>query len=285
MNKLLKQVFLVCVCLFALIGQALADALSEAARTDLAEDHAKAAKLYRPLAKQGNSVAQYSLGFLYERGKGVPQNYKEAARWYRLAADQGDVNAQWSLGGMYRFGHGIQQDYKEAVKWYRLAADQGDAEAQCSLGEMYFAGHGVTKDYAEAERWIRQAAEHGSAKAQYNLGERYFNAANITKVSSKQIDPQEYKEAVRWYRLAAEQGYADAYLRLWYLYRYGLGVPQDYVLAHMWANIAATNADGRKKQAIAAELRNKMEKSMTADQIAKAQELAIRCTANKFIGC
>ena len=62
MNKLLKQVLLVCVCLFALTGQAIADSLSDANREYDAGKYAKAAKLFKPLAEHGDAGAQTNLG-------------------------------------------------------------------------------------------------------------------------------------------------------------------------------------------------------------------------------
>jgi len=44
----------------------------------------------------------------------------------RAAAEQGDVAVQYSLGSMYEQGRGVAQDYAAAVKWYRQAAEQGD---------------------------------------------------------------------------------------------------------------------------------------------------------------
>jgi uncharacterized protein len=195
MNKLLKQVLLVCVCLFTLTGQAIADSLSDANRAYDAGKYAKAAKLLKPLAEHGDAGAQTNLGLMYDQGKGVPR------------------------------------DYKEAVKWFRLAAKNGYAPAQSRLGDMYFNGRGVLRDY---------------------------------------------KEAVQWFRLAAENGYVPAQSRLGDMYQNELGVPKNYVLAQMWKNIAAANAPtGELKQL----------KQLTLQQIVEAQELARKCTANKFKGC
>jgi len=85
-------------------------------------DFKTAYKLWLPLAEQGHAKAQYLLGSMYERGKGVPQDYKEAVKWYRLSAEQGDASAQFNLGMMYKAGQGVPQDYKESIKWYRLSA-------------------------------------------------------------------------------------------------------------------------------------------------------------------
>ena len=72
------------------------------------------------------------------------------------------------------------------------------------------------------------------------------------------------------------------------MYEDGLGIPQDYVLAHMWMNIsaAAEKVDNNAGTAITAKvLRKDLAKLMNSAQLAKAQELARKCTANKFKGC
>ena len=49
-------------------------------------------------AEQGHANAQFYLGDVYDKGKGVPINDKEAAKWYTLAAEQGHMEAQFCLG-------------------------------------------------------------------------------------------------------------------------------------------------------------------------------------------
>jgi hypothetical protein len=58
-----------------------------------------------------------------------------------------------------------------------------------------------------------------------------------------------------------------------------------YVLAHMWLNIASATENNSAGQKQAAENRDKTASLMTAQQIVEAQELARKCTANKFKGC
>lgn len=89
---------------------------------------------YRRGVKQGDAQAQNNLGFMHERGEGVPQDYEEAVEWYRKAADQGYAPAQYNLGVMYRKGTGVSQDDEKAKAWYQKAAAQGHAKAQRNLG-------------------------------------------------------------------------------------------------------------------------------------------------------
>ena len=90
----------------------------------------------------------------------------------------------------------------------------------------------------------------------------------------------DYATAVKWYTLAAEQRDARAQFNLGRMYAKGEGVLQDYVYAHMWWNIAASNGDE-----YGAELRDDVEKEMTPSQIERAQDLARECVAKNYKGC
>jgi TPR repeat protein len=73
----------------------------------------------------GNARALGRLGFRYENGLGVPQNYIAAVDLYLRAAEQGDAFAQSRLGLSYDKGHGVPPDYILAYKWLDLAAARG----------------------------------------------------------------------------------------------------------------------------------------------------------------
>ncbi|MFT6908978.1 MAG: TPR repeat protein [Oleiphilaceae bacterium] len=152
-------------------------------------------------AKQGDAPAQFNLGIMYDKGKGVAQDDKQAAIWYRKAAEQGHALAQYNLGIVYANGEGVPQDDKQAVMWYRRAAEQGLAQAQYNLGIVYANGEGVPQDDKQAVMWYRRAAEQGLAQAQFNLGVSYANGKGLL---------QDDKQSAIWYGRAAEQGYAPA---------------------------------------------------------------------------
>ncbi len=248
-------------------------------------DYATALRLLRPLADQGRTEAQSHLGSMYILGRGVRQDYAEAARWYRMAAELGDAAAQNNLAVMYLRGDGVRRDFVEAVRWYRKAADQGNSGAQFALGVMHEIGQGVRMDYAEATRWYRRAADNGDASAQNALGVMYRNGKSVQQDHAaaaqwfrKAADQglaiaqfnlgamflgRDYAEAARWVRRAADQGLTDAQTLMGTLYNFGDGVPQNFVQAHMWFNLARQN-----------DLRDAIASQMTITQIAEAQRLA-----------
>ena len=80
-------------------------------------------------AERGDADAQFSLGFRYDNGLGVPQDAAQAVVWYRKAAEQGNAGAQFALGAMYATGQGTPQDYQQAYAWSSVAAANGNADA------------------------------------------------------------------------------------------------------------------------------------------------------------
>jgi TPR repeat protein len=188
----------------------------------------------RARAEAGDAEAQARLGFFYERGRRVPQDYGEAMQWYRKAAEQGSAGGEVGLGGAYYYGFGVTPDYAESMRWYSRAAEQGDATGEYDLGHMYAAGRGVPNDDAQALVWFSKAASQGYASAERDLGGMYYYGRAVAR---------NYTEALRWYRKAADQGNAKAEYDLGYMYLHGKGVPADRSEANRWFGKAAAAGD------------------------------------------
>ena len=116
----------------------------------------------RKLAEQGDSSAQFSLGWFYYYGYVVPKDYKEAVKWYRKSAEQGNVEAQRWLGACYCYGKGVPKDYVFAYMWFNLSLAEDD---QISKQEI---------DTLEEEMTPEQIEE-----AQ-KLSREWFNKKNAT---------------------------------------------------------------------------------------------------------
>ena len=108
-----------------------------------AGDFAVALKEFRPLAEQGDALAQFYLGESYFNGRGVPQDFARAIEWYTKAAQQGQMEAQEVLGGIYFFGKGVPVDYGLAAKWYTGPAAAGKPYPAFLLGYLYDQGQVV----------------------------------------------------------------------------------------------------------------------------------------------
>ena len=161
-------------------------------------------------------------------------------------------------------------DYATALKLWHPLAEQGDANAQFRLGVMYDSGQGMLRNEAEAIKWYRKAAEQDDAVAQFDLGVMY----------AKGVSPN-HAEAALWYRLAADHGLAGAQFNLGTMYAEGQGVARDYVQAHMWLNLAASQipALGKNQRNTTVDARDRVASKMTPQQISEAQELSFEWMA------
>jgi uncharacterized protein len=75
-------------------------------------------------AERGDARAQTRLGFMFDTGRGAPQDFVAAVYWYQRAAEQGDPDAQYLLGVCYNLGRGVLQDTILAYKWLNLSASR-----------------------------------------------------------------------------------------------------------------------------------------------------------------
>ncbi|MFN8614521.1 MAG: tetratricopeptide repeat protein [Vampirovibrionales bacterium] len=173
----------------------------EQGRYGFSRDLTQAVNWYRKAALQGSTLAQYALGFLYERGRGVPSDFPMAAHWYQRAGEQGLTAAQYRLGLMYLDGKGVGKDAPKARYWLAKAGEKGHLNAQLQLGLLYEDGLISNQDwdanYQEALRWYKKAANQGSADGQMAVGTFYLMGWGVD---------QDYVEAYRWLKPSAQQG-------------------------------------------------------------------------------
>lgn len=133
------------------------------------------------LAKQGDSQAQYELGYMYDEGSGTKENNTEAVKWYLKAAKSGVAGAQYNLALMYENGEGTGKDIQNAITWHTKAALQGNAYAQYSLAYAYEAGEGVEKDIVESFKWYKESAIGGLSFSQFKLATMFADGVGTTK--------------------------------------------------------------------------------------------------------
>ena len=102
---------------------------------------------------------------------------------------------------------------------------------------------------------------------------------------SAAYDAGDYAKAEKLLRPLAIHGDALALFNLGFMYANGQGVPLDYVLAYMWADVAAADAKDSDYRKQYAGLRDSLAKKMTARQISKARKLESKCVSNRFKEC
>lgn len=121
-------------------------------------------------------------------------------------------------------------------------------------------------DYREAFPWLKSSAEMGHREARYYLGLAYlYGRATI----------QNYRLAFEQMEASARQNHLDAQHQLGIMYRDDIGVAKNREQAYVWLNIAASRGHEAATQD-----RDKLAVGMSADEIARAQEVTMKELAN-----
>ena len=137
------------------------------------------------IGDSGSAAELRNLGWLYQHGKGVSQNYEKAAELYQKPAEAGDAAAEANLAHLYIHGLGVPQDYRRAFDLAQRSAAQGDPVGETNLGDMYHHGWGVKQDCNKAVTLYTKAADQGYADAMAYLSAIYLNGECVPRNAKK----------------------------------------------------------------------------------------------------
>ncbi len=126
--------------------------------------------------------------------------------------------------------------------------------------EAYTAG-----DYAKALTEFQALADQGNMDGQYFLGFFYHNGFGVKANQA---------EAVKWFQKAAQQGDPRSQYYAGIIYATGKGITKDLAAADMWLTLSASNPKTTYRDSLyTKEEIKKIEKKMTPEQLAQAQDL------------
>ena len=128
-----------------------------------AGDYILEEKFHTELAKaeQGDAKAQYAIGEMYEKGRGVERDPRQAFSWYSKSSQKGNMKAEYKLGMAYLNGKGIRKNYRKAHDWLQKSSNKGYVRAQYHLGTLYENGLGTDQDLDKALQWYKRALRGG----------------------------------------------------------------------------------------------------------------------------
>ncbi len=221
---------LLCVLACLQYSNAWAANYEEGKQAYLDKDYAQALKILKPLAENGDSQAQVTLGIMYDFGHGVAKDASKAIEWYIKAAEQGIPAVQHDVGVKYFQGQGVEQDYLKAAYWWEQSANAGLADSQFNLGLLYYRGIGLEVDYQKASTLFTSAAKQDHPHAQYSLAVMHAFGQGLDK---------NYEHALKWFRKSAAHNVAQAQFNLGVFYENGYGLEEDIVTAKKWYALAA----------------------------------------------
>ena len=164
-------------------------------------------------AKEGNVLAIYEIGNLYQRGIGVEID-QEKANYYFEKALRG-------FEQVYEYGNKFQQKVDAPYLEYRI-------------GKMHYYGQGTEKDYEQAFEYLKSAADSNNVYAAYNLGNMYYNGEGM-EIDKKQAF-QYYQKAIDKAKKGKENPYA--YYKVASMYEQGEVAAKNEAKAHEYYGYA-----------------------------------------------
>ena len=127
----------------------------------------KAVKLLETAARQNNSDALFLLAEMSFYGNySYPRDYKEAFRRYQdLSSLNGNSTAQYMLGFMYATGIGgsTERDQAKAMLYHTFAAANGNTRSEMTTAYRHHAGIGTPRNCNEASVYYKRVAEKAIA--------------------------------------------------------------------------------------------------------------------------
>ena len=111
------------------------------------------------IIKDSVFLAHFYLGYMFENGFGVPQNYQKALENYKKAS-KGIGQASYNIAVMYFNGSGLKKDFIKAKDWCVKGDATGVVKCSAMLGYLYYMGQGVEKDYKKASKYFNRSINH-----------------------------------------------------------------------------------------------------------------------------
>ena len=130
--------------------------------------------------------SQHNLGWMYQEGNKLFQDYEKAAYWYTKATEQDYAPSQTNLGYLYLMGYGVEQSDKKAIEYFQKSAEHGHPEGLYWYGHMY-EGYGE-EGRGELDKNILKAIELYDESASATILSEEYRSYTYPAISKRRID-------------------------------------------------------------------------------------------------
>ena len=186
----------------------------------------------------------YTLGTMYYKGLGVPQDYQKAEMYFSASQEKIPYSKIY-LGNISMYGLGKDIDYERAKEYYTEAmtsrSEFTQAQASYKIALMYEKGLGTNVDYDLAFRnYFNSATKADLADAHYKMGQLLETEKFKTNDIGKEQANGCYQKALELYLKAEkEMENKSTELTIGTMYAKGQGVEQNEDKAVEWLTKSA----------------------------------------------
>lgn len=121
-------------------------------------------------ALKGNKLAMMELGYCYQTGSGIQQDYAKAYECYKASQGENHPKTLYCRGMMYKNGIQAPKDLNKAFELIKQSVEFTNKEvnsgAMLELSTCYRFGYGKPQDLEKAEYWLKKAKDAGNDAAQ-----------------------------------------------------------------------------------------------------------------------
>lgn len=167
-------------------------------------------------AKNGNVLAVYEMGNLYQRGIGV-----------EIDPDKANYYFEKSL-------RGFENIYEKRMNSDIEKEKSSIPYLQYRIGKMYYHGNGTDRDYAKAFDYLKPSADSRNIYASYMVGNMYYNGEEVE--TDKKMAFHYYDKAINEAKRGRENPYA--YYKVAQMYESGEVIEKDDEEAQVHYNVA-----------------------------------------------
>ena len=129
--------------------------------------------------ENGDGLASFILGLLYESGIGVDKDPIKAKFYYEQATNQGNSYGFTKIGWQYFDGYDIEKNYSKSVKYLQKGMNAGNPFSAGLLGYCYETGQGVEENKKKAfelyHKLVRKFSDFIVLFNSLNLKNNQFN--------------------------------------------------------------------------------------------------------------
>ena len=186
----------------------------------------------------------YTLGTMYYKGLGVPQDYQKAEMYFSASQEKIPYSKIY-LGNISMYGLGKDIDYERAKEYYTEAmtsrSEFTQAQASYKIALMYEKGLGTNVDYELAFRnYFNSATKADLADAHYKMGQLLETEKFKTNDIGKEQANGCYQKALELYiKAEKEMENKSTELTIGTMYAKGQGVEQNEDKAVEWLTKSA----------------------------------------------
>ncbi len=183
------------------------------------KDYVKAARYLNAALEAGKWEANYYLGMLYRRGKGVKRCNVTAVHHFEKGTHAKDAKAITALGQCYLLGAGVELNSEIGSGYIQIASAYKDPVAMSIRSWQKLYGHGTEVNPSLAFQLAKKAVKKGNKRAKMNLATCYMHGLGVERNAAK---------AVRLWDQASKAGALAHLIDLAECYEQGNGVDVDY---------------------------------------------------------